>query len=151
MDVAGRNVEVVRAGYAAFNRADIETLTEVFAEDASWHTPGKSSMAGDAIGREQVFAQFGRYGGETAGTFKAGLIEVFASPDGRVVGLHHNRGERDGKQLEGGPGLVVRGLRASSGNRSVSAIATLRVHHEGEKVRARLRPRAPRGARPDPC
>ena len=100
MNVAERNAEVVRAAYAAFNRADIDALSEAFAENATWHTPGKSSAAGDAKGRDEVFAQFGKYGGETDGTFKASLLDVFASPDGRVVGLHHNTGERNGKQLD---------------------------------------------------
>jgi ketosteroid isomerase-like protein len=100
MSGSERNADVVRRGYAAFNTADVDTLLEVFAEDASWHTPGNSAAAGDAIGRDKVFAQFGRYGGETEGTFKATLQEVFASPEGRVIGLHHNSGERNGKQLD---------------------------------------------------
>ena len=33
-----------------------------------------------------VFAQFGRYGGETGGTFRANLLNVLESEDGRVVG-----------------------------------------------------------------
>lgn len=45
-------------------------------------------------------AQFGRYGGETDGTFKATLREVFPGADGRVVAMHHNSGERNGKQLD---------------------------------------------------
>ena len=100
MTIAEENADVVRRGYAAFNTADMETLTELFDENASWHTPGNSPAAGDAIGRDAVFAQFGRYGGETAGTFKATLREVFASQEGGVVGLHHNSGERNGKQLD---------------------------------------------------
>ncbi|MDH5333412.1 MAG: nuclear transport factor 2 family protein [Thermoleophilia bacterium] len=97
---AAANAEVVRRGYAAFSRADMEALTEIFDEDASWHTPGRSPAAGDRHGRDAVFTQFGRYGGETGGTFKAELDQVFASADGRVIGLHHNSGERNGKQLD---------------------------------------------------
>ncbi len=100
MTLAEKNADVVRKGYEAFSTADMETLTKLFDENASWHTPGNSSAAGDAIGRHAVFAQFARYGGETAGTFKAALQNVFASPDGQVVGLHHNSGERNGKQLD---------------------------------------------------
>jgi ketosteroid isomerase-like protein len=47
-----------------------------------------------------VFGQFGRYGGDTGGTFKAELKEVFTSDDGRVIGLHRNTGMRNGKQLD---------------------------------------------------
>ena len=100
MSQAGRNVEAVRRGYEAFNMADMAALTELFDEDASWHTPGRSSIAGDAVGRDAVFAQFGRYVGETGGTFKAALQDLFASEDGRVIGLHHNSGERNGQQLD---------------------------------------------------
>jgi hypothetical protein len=47
-----------------------------------------------------VFAQFARYGGESQGSFKATLQQVLASDDGRVVGLHHNSGLRNGKRLD---------------------------------------------------
>ena len=94
------NAEIVRRGYQAFNEADLETLTNIFAERATWTTPGRSSAAGVARGRDAVFAQFGRYGGETEGTFRAALSAVFEAEDGRVVGLHHNTGMRNGKQLD---------------------------------------------------
>ena len=100
MSLAEKNAEVVRRGYEAFNTADIEALTRLFAANSSWHTPGLSSVAGDAQGRDAVFAQFGRYGGETGGTFKATLQQVFTGADGRVIGLHHNSAERNGKQLD---------------------------------------------------
>ena len=94
------NAEIVRRGYEAFNRADIATLTEIIDPNASWHTPGRSPVAGHYLGRDAVFAQFGRYWGDTAGTFKAELEQVFTSGDGRVIGLHHNSAERNGKQLD---------------------------------------------------
>jgi ketosteroid isomerase-like protein len=52
------------------------------------------------IGREAVFAQFGRYGQKTGGTFRAELRHVLADDEGRVVGIHHNNGVRAGKQLD---------------------------------------------------
>ena len=93
------NADIVRRGYHAFNTADMKTLTELIDENASWHTPGRS-IAGDRKGREAVFAQFGRYGGETGGTFKAELRYLLADDEGRVVGFHHNSGERKGKRLD---------------------------------------------------
>ena len=94
------NAELVRRGYEAFNNADIETLALILDENASWHTPGRSPIAGSYEGRDAVFGQFGRYGAETAGTFRAELKEVFTSDDGRVVGLHRNSAERNGKRLD---------------------------------------------------
>lgn len=100
MSKAEENADVVRRGYAAFNSADMKTLTEIFDESASWHTPGRSPIAGDNLGRDAVFAQFGRYGGETGGTFKATLQHVFQNEDGQVIVIHHNSGERKGKRLD---------------------------------------------------
>ncbi|MGH9079553.1 MAG: nuclear transport factor 2 family protein [Acidimicrobiales bacterium] len=97
--IAEQNADIVCKGYAAFNTADVDALTDLTAENATWHTPGTSTIAGDAIGRAAVFAHFGRYGSETAGTFKADLREVFMSSEGRLVGLHHNSGRRNGKTL----------------------------------------------------
>ena len=84
------NADVVRRGYQAFNEADIETIDRLWADDVTWTTPGESTVAGTARGKEAVLAQYGRYGGETGGTFKAQLKAVFEGDDGRVVGLHRN-------------------------------------------------------------
>ena len=102
MSTADENADIIRRGYAAFNAGDIKTLTEIFDENASWHTPGRSPIAGDNRGRDAVFAQFGRYAGDTEGTFKATLQDVFKGDEGRVVGIHHNSGERNGKRLDVG-------------------------------------------------
>ncbi len=91
---------VVRRGYEAFNTADVKTLMEILDEEASWHTPGRSPIAGDYVGRDAVFAQFGRYGGDTNGTFRAELLHVLTGQDGRAIGIHHNTGQRNGKTLD---------------------------------------------------
>jgi ketosteroid isomerase-like protein len=95
----GENAEVVRRGYQAFNTGDMGTLTELFDESASWHAPGRSPLAGDYAGREAVFAYFGELGAQTGGTFRATLEDLAESDDGRVIGVHRNSGERDGKRL----------------------------------------------------
>ena len=81
-------------------RPDIETLSEILGENVVWHTPGRSPIAGDYRGRDAVFGQFGRYGGETAGTFRADLKRVLTDQEGRVIGIHHNVGVRNGKRLD---------------------------------------------------
>jgi len=94
------NADVVRRGYQAFNEADIERLDQLFRDDATWTTPGESTVAGTARGKSAVFNQLGRYGAETNGTFKAQLQTVFEAADGQVIGLHRNTGERDSHQLD---------------------------------------------------
>jgi hypothetical protein len=97
---ATSNADIIRRGYAAFNAADIDTLLQVLDADASWHTPGRGAIGCNRQGRDAVLTQFGRYGGETNGTFKATLLDVYESKDGGVVSLHHNTGERNGKRLD---------------------------------------------------
>src|SRR5204863_1028418 len=94
------NSAIVRRGYDALNTADLAALTELFDEHASWHTPGQSPLAGDADGREAVFAQFGRYSDETAGTFTADLKRVLTDEEDRVIGIHHTVAERGDKRLD---------------------------------------------------
>ena len=106
MNAAEKNAEIVRRAYQALNEADMESLSQTFHESASWHTPGRSPIAGDAVGRDAVFAQFGRYGGDTQGTFKAVLKEILWSGSGRVVGIHHNTAVRNGRQLDTGCCIV---------------------------------------------
>jgi hypothetical protein len=101
------NAEIVRRGYGAFNTGDLDLLTKLFDENVSWHTPGRGMLAGDRKGRAAVFEQFGKYVGETNGTFKAELKYVAADEQGRVVGVHHNTGERNGKRLDVDCCLVV--------------------------------------------
>jgi ketosteroid isomerase-like protein len=96
----GENAAIVRRGYDAFNTGDMETLTELFDEGASWHTPGRGPLAGDYVGREAVFAYFGQLGGQTGGTLRATLEYLSESDDGHVVGVHRTSAERDGKRLD---------------------------------------------------
>ena len=100
MNQANANAETIRRAYQAFNTGDGQTLTELFDPKASWHTPGRSRIAGDHQGRDAVFAQFGRYGGETGGTFKATLQDACAGEGGQVIAVHHNSGLRNGKRLD---------------------------------------------------
>jgi uncharacterized protein len=100
MSHAEKDADTVRRGYAAFNSGDLKALAELFDENATWHTPERGRLAGDYKGRDRVFAPFGRYGGETARTFRATLERVFTPEDCRVVGLHHDTTTRNGKQLD---------------------------------------------------
>jgi len=94
------NAAIVRRGYEAFNTGDLTTLAELFGDDVSWHTPGRSRLAGDVVGREAVIARLGRYVAGTGGTFRSELKRLLTDEDDRVIGIHHNVAERDGKRLD---------------------------------------------------
>jgi ketosteroid isomerase-like protein len=55
------NVNVVRRGYEAFGRGDIEGLLGLLDEQVQWVTPGPTELAtsGRRTGRQQVGAFFG--------------------------------------------------------------------------------------------
>jgi ketosteroid isomerase-like protein len=103
---ADENVAVMRRAYEAFNTGDIETLTEVFDENAVWHLPGRSSFADDYHGRDATLAYFGQLAQETGGTFRAELQHLTADDEGRVVGIQRSTGDRNGKHLDVGDSIV---------------------------------------------
>ena len=103
---AEENLAIMRRAYEAFNRGELETLTEIFDEGAVWHLPGRSSMANDYQGRDAILAYFGQLGQETGGTFRAELDDLLADGDDRVVGIQRSTAERDGKQLNVGDCIV---------------------------------------------
>jgi uncharacterized protein len=94
-----KNVETIRRGFDAFNKGDMKALMELFHENASWHVPGRSPLAGDYKGRDAVFAFFGRIAQESGGTFKAEPRHLLSDDEGRVVALEHLSAKRGGKTL----------------------------------------------------
>lgn len=55
------NLDVVRRGYEAFGRGDINALLDLFDEQIRWVTPGPPELAtsGTRTGRQEVGAFFG--------------------------------------------------------------------------------------------
>lgn len=102
MSIADANARVVRQAFAALNGNDFDTLAGLLHEEVAWYTPGRSAVAGETLGREAVSAQFARYTAATQGTFRATLKKVLQSEDGRVVAIHRDTGERNGKRLDAG-------------------------------------------------
>jgi hypothetical protein len=72
--------------------------------------------------------QFGRYGGDTDGTFRADLQQVFTADDGRVIGLHHNSATRNSKQLDTACCTV---FEVENGPHALRAWALLRLQQLG--------------------
>src|SRR5215218_3459479 len=72
----------------AFRAGDRDTLTELIDDDAVWHVPGSSAIAGDIHGREAVFRFLERLREVTDGTFVLKEHDVLGSND-HVVALSH--------------------------------------------------------------
>ena len=93
------NEELLRNGYAAFEKGDLDTLRGMFSADIVWHSPGRGPLAGDYRGIDQVFGLFGRVVELSGGTFRNDIHDVLAD-DEHAVALVTAHGQREGKTLE---------------------------------------------------
>lgn len=97
--MAHPNAELVRDGYAAFQRGDLDALQhQYFAEDIRYHIPGRSPIAGDYEGMAEVIQLFTRIFELSGGTFRLELHDVVAN-DEHAAALLTIHAERAGKQL----------------------------------------------------
>lgn len=94
--MAHANEDLLRRGYDAFSKGDMDTLAnEIFAPDIVWHQGGRNSTSGDYQGADSVVGLFGMLFELTEGTFRVALHDVLATDD-HVVALGKVYGERKG-------------------------------------------------------
>ena len=103
--MAHPNEELVRRGFDAFATGDIDTLRQLFDQDAIWHVPGRSPLSGDHRGLDAILGFLARTMELTGGTFRADVHDVVAN-DEHAVALYVTRGEREGRTLESRDVLV---------------------------------------------
>ena len=94
-----RNVELIRGGFDAFNRGDLDHLAKILANDCVQHMAGSNRFTGDHKGRDNILAMYGELGAETEGTFRATLERVYAN-DHRAVATFRSTATRKGKKLD---------------------------------------------------
>jgi uncharacterized protein len=103
--MAHPNEEIVRSGFDAFAKGDVDTLRQLFDQDAVWHVPGRSPLSGDHRGMDAILGFLARTMELTGGTFRAEVHDVVAN-DEHAVALYVTRGEREGRTLESRDVLV---------------------------------------------
>ncbi|MFE9097715.1 nuclear transport factor 2 family protein [Streptomyces sp. NPDC007264] len=91
---------LIRKGYDAFSRGDLDILRGAMAADATYHVPGSHPLSGDFKGRDAVIDMYRRLLEETNGTLRLEPRQILADGRGHVVALHHLTAERRGKRLE---------------------------------------------------
>ncbi|MET9964140.1 nuclear transport factor 2 family protein [Streptomyces sp. NPDC006326] len=96
---------LVRRGYEAFAKGDMEKLATMMTADVIHHVPGNNPLSGHHKGREAVFDFYRRLGEETNGTFQAALHTVLADGRGHVMSFHTARGDRGDRGIEIQEGL----------------------------------------------
>jgi len=97
--MAHPNEELVRRGFDAFAKGDMDTLRELFAQDAVWHAAGRNPLSGDHRGMDAILGLFAKIAELSGGTFRIDLHDVVAN-DQHAVGIYVTRGERGGRTLE---------------------------------------------------
>lgn len=97
--MADTDLDVVRKGYAAFIAGDLDTLGELFAEDATWVVPGNGPLSGAKQGRDAILAYFVELMTRTEGSLKVTLLAVAEGED-HVFALDRTAASRNGASLE---------------------------------------------------
>jgi uncharacterized protein len=106
--MAHPNEDLLREGYAAFGRGDLDALqNQFFAPDITWHFPGKSPFAGDYQGVAEVLGWLARTFELSGGTIRVELNDVLAN-DELAVALVTINAQREGKELADGSVQVYR-------------------------------------------
>lgn len=91
---------LVRRGYEAFSRGDMDTLSSLMTADVTHHVPGEHPLAGHHKGREAVLRLYQRLAEETHNTLRVDLEDTFADGRGHVISVHRMRAERGAVGLE---------------------------------------------------
>lgn len=94
--MAHPNEELIRGGYDAFAKGDVADVLSRFADDITWHVSGRSAVAGDYHGHQEVMGFFGKLQEMTGGTFSLELHDLLATDD-HAVALLRARAERNGE------------------------------------------------------
>ncbi|MDV9176924.1 nuclear transport factor 2 family protein [Streptomyces sp. W16] len=99
---------LVRKGYDAFARGDMDTLRSLMSSDATHHVPGTHPLSGDFKGLDTIFDMYGQLFAQTNGTLHVDLRNVLVDGRGHAVTLHRFTAERDGKRIDETGGIVFR-------------------------------------------
>lgn len=94
--MAHPNEQALRKGYEAFNAGDIEGVKAVFDPNVTAHILGKSQIAGDYQGVDEVLTALGNFVELSNGTFQTEVHDVLANDSHGVV-LGTGTAQREGR------------------------------------------------------
>ena len=93
------NERLLREEYRARVERDDRALAAMFADDVAWHVPGRSAIAGEYRGREQVMEYVRRRRALADDTFEITVEDVLANDKHGLV-IAGGSCVRDGNRLE---------------------------------------------------
>ncbi|MFF1542830.1 nuclear transport factor 2 family protein [Streptomyces sp. NPDC058291] len=102
------HVALIRKGYDAFSRGDMDALRDMMTGDCTHHVPGSHPLSGDFKGLDAITDMYGRLFAETAGTMRVELRNVLVDGRGHAVAMHCSTADRKGRHLEEDGCIVFR-------------------------------------------
>ncbi|EGX60579.1 hypothetical protein SZN_07358 [Streptomyces zinciresistens K42] len=99
---------LVRKGFEAFSRGDMDTLRGLIAKDATHHVPGSHPLSGDFKGQDAIIEMYRRIGEETAGSMRLEMLGIAVDGRGHAVGMCRVTAERQGRSLDDTGCIVFR-------------------------------------------
>ncbi|MFE7859452.1 nuclear transport factor 2 family protein [Streptomyces sp. NPDC057403] len=102
------HAQLVRKGYEAFSRGDMDALRSLITSDATQHVPGSHPLSGDCKGIDAILDYYRRLFEETAGTFKVELRNVLVDGRGHAIAMHHVKAQRGDKRMDEDGCIVFR-------------------------------------------
>lgn len=97
--MAHPNEDLMLDGFEAFATGDMETLMALWTDDVVWHSPGRSPLAGDYSGAQELMGLFAQVFERSGGTYRNELLGISAD-DSIGFALATGKAERDGKSLD---------------------------------------------------
>jgi ketosteroid isomerase-like protein len=94
------NEDVVRRGYEAFAKGDMDTLRSLMTPDVIQSVPGNTPVSGEHKGVDDVLGYYAELFEMTGGTLKADLQSVKDDGPGKVVAAHRLTAQRGGKSYD---------------------------------------------------
>lgn len=94
-----QNIAIVRCGYEAFAKGDIETLKTLFSANANWRQAEAGVLPGNYRGAQAILEYFGQLGHETQGSLRVEPQTMAASGD-HVFVLERITGKRKSETLD---------------------------------------------------
>lgn len=93
------NAEIIQSGYEAFAAGDVPAVLAMFSDEISWHIPGRSPLAGDYTGPEEVLGFFQNLGERSGGTFNLEVHDILDNGEDKVVLLLTETAQRNDASL----------------------------------------------------
>ena len=92
------NEDLLRKGFAAFGKGDLETVQGLFTDDVVWHVGGNNQLSGDYKGKAEVMGWLGKNMELSGGTLSVEPHDILGN-DEHVVALITATAQRESMSL----------------------------------------------------